>query len=218
MKTFLLYANQDFDWARPAPWNEKPLTQDLDLASILNSMSRADPYLRDIAGRVILHGLDDPAAIRSRQDVLRDCLAHPAVIRQLYDLVTDTLAGEKKIHTFAFLRSSTAILGRSIEVLEFMQERLRALRIIADTNAAVFSCDGFTRLFRSMTEQLGDDYLQTVADHLTRLRFRSGSGLLLSAQLGAGNHGRNYVLRMSRDEPSRWRRFTQDFFTPRTPW
>ena len=40
MKTFLLYANQDFDWARPTPWNEKALTQDLDLAAILDSMSR----------------------------------------------------------------------------------------------------------------------------------------------------------------------------------
>ena len=63
MKPFLLHRNTDFDWARPAPWNTSALTQDLDLATLLDTMARNDPYLRDVAGRVILAGLDDPAAI-----------------------------------------------------------------------------------------------------------------------------------------------------------
>ncbi|MEP6559607.1 MAG: DNA mismatch repair protein MutS [Nakamurella sp.] len=212
MKPFLLYAIQDFDWVQPEPWNEKALTQDLDLAAILDAMSKGDPHLRDIAARVILTGLDDPAEIRYRQDVLRDCLAHPSVIRELYDFILETVAGEKKIHTFAFMRSSSAILGRSIKVLEFMQERLRALRIVAESNAEVFFSAGFQALFHTLTEELGEEYLKAVSDHLTRLRFRYG--VLLSAQLGVGNHGRDYVLRDPGPDPSRWKRFTQDFFTP----
>ena len=193
MKPFLLYEAHDFHWTRAAPWGHQVLTQDLDLATLLDDMSGNDQYLRDVAARVILAGLDDPAAIRYRQRVLRDCLAHPAVIRQLYQLAADTVDGEKKIYHFAFSNSSTAILQRSIEVLEFLRGRLQELRVIAQTNAAGFASDGFAALFDMLTDHLSDDYLDAVADHLNRLRFRSG--VFISAQLGTGNHGRNYVLR-----------------------
>lgn len=212
MKPFLLYEAHDFNWTRAAPWGHQVLTQDLDLATLLDDMSGNDQYLRDVAARVVLAGLDDPAAIRYRQRVLRDCLAHPAVIRQLYQLAADTVDGEKKIYHFAFSNSSTAILQRSIEVLEFLRGRLQELRVIAETNAAGFASDGFAALFDMLTDHLSDDYLDAVDDHLNRLRFRSG--VLISAQLGTGNHGRNYVLRTPRFEPSRWQRFTEEWFTP----
>ena len=211
MKPFLLHRNTDFDWARPAPWNSSALTQDLDLATLLDTMARNDPYLRDVAGRVILAGLHDPAAIGYRQQVLRDCLAHPSPVRQLYHLAADTVDGENKLHHWAFVHSPNSVLHRSVEILQFLLTRLRSLRGIADSNAALFQSDGFVTFFGMIAEQLSDEYLGVLADHLQRLTFRSG--VLISAHLGPGNHGTDYVLRTARYEPSRWKRFTDRYLT-----
>ena len=40
MKAFLLYKDQDFDLQRKLPSNELALTQDLELETLFNAMSR----------------------------------------------------------------------------------------------------------------------------------------------------------------------------------
>ena len=63
--------------------------------------------------------------------------------------------------------------------------------------AAKFRSEGFTRLFGMFAKELDDEYLGIVEDHLRRLEFRDG--VLMSAELGKGNKGTNYVLRKPRD-------------------
>ncbi len=48
-------------------------------------------------------------------------------------------------------------------------------------------------LFRTLSSELGESYLRTIEGHLRRLDFRDG--VLMSAELGDGNVGANYVLR-----------------------
>jgi DNA mismatch repair ATPase MutS len=51
-------------------------------------------------------------------------------------------------------------------------------------------------------EELADDYFETIRRHLKQLRFQHG--VLVSAQLGAGNKGVNYVLRKPNPPQGNW--------------
>ena len=60
------------------------------------------------------------------------------------------------------------------------------------TTRIAFQSEGFTRFFAMLDAELDDAYFATVDEHLKRLRFRGG--VLISAQLGKGNEGTDYLL------------------------
>jgi DNA mismatch repair ATPase MutS len=60
-----------------------------------------------------------------------------------------------------------------------------------------------------LAAQLGDDYLQTIEQHLHRLRLRGG--VLLSGELGEGNHGTGYVLHEPPQTKRAWTQRLQDW-------
>ena len=59
-------------------------------------MAAGDRFLFAVGRTAVLCGSADPAVIRYRQDVLRDCQAHEAVVRELYGLAVDTLESARK--------------------------------------------------------------------------------------------------------------------------
>lgn len=85
------------------------------------------------------------------------------------------------------------LLHRSVGVLHIFVELLKKLRRIADTHSSKFHSEGFARLFDMFAQELNDEYLSIVEDHLQRLTFRNG--ILMSAELGEGNKGVHYILR-----------------------
>ncbi len=205
MKAFLMFAELDFDLQAQLPQNEPELSQDLELDTLLGAMSAGDRFMYDVAKLAVLSPLSDPDAIRFRQAVLADCLAAPAVLRRLYQLGLDAIAGERKFWS-AFQSSPQAILSRSVQVLEFFLGMLKELRAIADENQQRFRSDGFRRFFTMIGDELDDGYFELVERHLAMLRFKQGT--LISARLGAGDHGTGYVLRAQREQ--RWiERLTQ---------
>lgn len=56
---------------------------------------------------------------------------------------------------------------------------------------------GMVDLCAMLARELDDDYFATVDEHLERLKFKAGT--LMSARLGIGNRGKQYVLRAPRD-------------------
>ena len=60
-------------------------------------------------------------------------------------------------------------------------------------HAGQFESEGFTVLFAMLQKEFSDEYFASIQNHLTELKFRAG--ILLSAELGKGNEGTNYVLR-----------------------
>lgn len=201
MKAFLMHRDRDFDLQRPPPRNEPDLTQDLGLTSLLGAMARGDKFLYEIARTAVFSGPEDPDSVIYRQEVLRDCLAHPAVVRDMYDLAVEAIASEKKVWHSVFDHPDS-ILHRSIEVLELFIDALRKLRAFAEEQASQFCSEGFTTLFATLAKELDDEYFAIIADHLARLRFRGG--VLVSAELGSGNKGKNYVLRKPADTGRSW--------------
>jgi hypothetical protein len=192
MKALLMHPDQDVDLQRELPPHQAALTQDLELSTLFDAMAGGDQFLYEVAERAVLSSLQDPEAIRYRQQVLTDCLQQPAVIRELYGIAVEAIQRERKIWG-VFMHSPDTILHHSLQVLELFVGILKRLRAIADSQTGRFRSEGFRRFFAMLATELDDEYYLTVEAHLQELKFRRG--LLLSAELGKGNKGTRYVLR-----------------------
>lgn len=181
--------------------NDDDLAQDLELETVWNTMAAGDEFVYETAKRALLSSLRDPDAIRYRQELLADCLAHPTVVRQIYQLALEALESQKKAGGIAWARDRPdMILYRSVQVQRLQVDSLRRLRQIADEHAANFRSEGFGRFFAMLQQELADDYLAEVGQQLNELEFKHG--VLESAELGRGLAGRSYVVRRPRQR--RW--------------
>jgi len=226
MKAHLLYRNQDIDLQRPVPSNEDALTRDLALNTLFNAMALKDELVFAVVKNVIFSGLDnDVETIRYRQEILQDCLNRPAVIRELYALAVAAMETERKSYFWVLNHYPDSVLRWAVELLGHLLDSIKKLREMADLHAAQFASAGWRSFFAMLQSELNDDYIAHVQYHLEQLKFRHG--VLLSAGLGKGNKGSNYVLHLipgprSRDwEWLRWvvtrglRRFVRDEWVAR---
>ncbi len=200
MKAHLMYRDRDFDLDQPAPWGAEALTTDLGLRTIFSAMAGEDKFLLEVAEKATLASLRDRDGIVYRQDILRDCLRNPDVARKLYDFAFDTLENERK-NFWRWGSYPSAVLGGAVSILNMFVERLKTLRQIAVDERAKFRSEGFDAFFSMLLSELDDDYFAEIAAHLKQLRFPRG--VRLSAGLGPGNIGVNYVLRRN-DGPATW--------------
>lgn len=212
MNTFLMHKDRDFDLQRPLPLHHKPLAQDLELNILFNAMARGDQFLLDIAQKALLCGTDDLETIRYRQDILKDCLKNPAIIREMYQIPIDSGENKKLRWMGFFTRYPGGILKNAIEMMELFVGLLRHLRAIADEHFGKFESEGFRTFFTMIQKELDDEYFTTIEEHLKELKFRDG--VLLSATLGRGNEGENYVLRKPLEKQRSW---IKDIFTFNDP-
>jgi len=166
------------------------LAQDLELETVWAAMAGDSEFLYETAKRVTLTGLHTPEEIRYRQQVLADCLAHPDVVRQLYQIAIEALGFERQVGSFWKGAMPDWIVRRSVQVLELYVGSLRRLRQIADEHGEGFRSEGFRRFFAAVREELDDDYLETVEQHLHELRLKRG--VLVSAELSLGDKGAAY--------------------------
>ena len=213
MKAFLMYRDRDFDpqqllvrrekelrhnrgsdrsgvgtCGRLLPWNEEALRQDLGLDILFKAMAHGDNFLFEVAKVAVLSSLTDLDAIRYRQHVLADSLKNAQIVRDIYQIAIDAIEGEKKNYWSFFARYPAGILHRAVEVLQMFVGMLKRLRNIADQHADKFESEGFSRLFAMLRDELSDEYFVEIERHLSRLKFRHG--ILISAQLGKGNKGK----------------------------
>lgn len=201
MKAFLMYQDHDFDLQRKLPPHEQALTQDLELNTLFNAMALGDKFLFEVAKKAVLSGLDtDLDTIRYRQNILQDCLNNAAIVRDIYAIAVASIESERKF--YLGFRSPGTILYRSIQVLQMFVGMLKKFKQIADERADAFASEGFTAFFAMLNKELDDDYFASIQQHLKALEFRDG--VLISAELGQGNKGINYVLRKPPDKKQNW--------------
>jgi hypothetical protein len=195
MKVRLMYRDRDVDLERPLPATAAAVTADLELGTLLDALGGGDSYLRRLAERALLLGLETREEIGYRQDVLADCLRLPDVARRLYSLAVEGVETKQKARFFWFGDSPESMLDKSLSMLELLAGVLERLRALADEHEKDVRSEGFVRLFGALREELDDDYLAVVRDHLSTLQFRDG--VVLAAELGPGNRGAKFVLRRS---------------------
>jgi DNA mismatch repair ATPase MutS len=213
MKAFLMFKDRDFDLHRELPLHEQMLIQDLELHTLFNAMSLDDAFLFEVAKQAVLSSLhNSPSIILYRQAILKDCLQNEHIIRHIYDLSIEALASERKIYFGFFSKYPSAILSRSIEVLQMLVGVLKLLNNIANEHVDRFESEGFIRFFTMLKTELDTDYFASIQNHLKELKFRRG--VLMSAKLGAGNKGTDYRLRKPNDQNQTW---TERIFAQRPP-
>jgi len=196
MKAHLLFRDRDFDLQQKLPPNEEALTQDLELTTLFNAMALGDEFLLKVAKQTVLSSLNDLDTILYRQNILNDCLRNPSVVRDIYGIAVESIAKERKNYWGLSTHDYPEwILRRSTEVMRMFVGMLTRLRAIADEHGHEFGSEGFTTLFAVLNRELSDEYFAVVENHLRELQFRGG--VLVSAELGQGNKGTNFVLRRS---------------------
>jgi hypothetical protein len=166
-----------------------------------------------VAKKAILTSSDlDGETIRYRQDILQDCLRNPSVVREIYRLPLESIGKKRGSWMGIYTSYPGGILASANELLRMFVGLLRKLKKLADDHAHSFQSQGFRTFFAMIQQELDDDYFAIVEHHLRELQFRRG--VLLSAELGKGNEGTNYVLRLP-NPPQRGR--IERLLGPRKP-
>jgi len=202
MKAFLMYKDQDFDAPRVWLPNEQALTQDLELNALFNAMALSDEFLFEVAKKAVLTGGNDLDTIRYRQDILKDCLKNPAIVREIYQIPIDSIINKRKHWLYISTFHPSGVLSSSLEMMQMFIGLLKQLKRIADEHAEEFESDGFTAFFAMIKKELDDEYFANVEEHINELKFRAG--VLISAELGKGNGGTNYILRKPLGKSGSW--------------
>ena len=205
MKAHLLYRDRDLEAERALPANERALCDDLEVNTVLAAMARGDTFLLSVAKHVVLGGLQgDLDTILYRQAVLDDCVRHRTTIESMYRLAVEALETKRRQWLGILGTYPGGILSGAVSLLEMFMGMLATLRGIADEHAASFASEGFARLFEDLKAELTDEYLAVTRAYLAELRF--GDGVVVSAELGPGNAGTNYVLRPPPKKEPNWLR------------
>lgn len=192
MKPHLLFRDRDFEATTKVVGNAEALTQDLELDTLFAAMAGEDAFVLDVVRKVMLNPLTDVAAIRYRQDVLGDCLAHAALFREILELAKDTLTIERRT-SWGFLHYPDSVLRRSLEALELFVKALRQLRRTADEYGPAMRSEGLRTFFAELQRELTDDYFAEIQAHARELEFRDG--VFISAHPGRAGTGEDLVLR-----------------------
>ncbi len=218
MKCFLMYRDRDFELrylglargrdfefelGRGLPANRGILVQDLALDSLFEAMAGGDGFLFEVAKSAVLLGVqNDVDRILYRQAILSDCLENRSTVRELYELALEAVTRERKQHFSVFGNSPGTTLHRAVDVLQMFVEMLKRLRRLGRTEGGKFTSEGFVRFFAMLEHELGDDYFAVIEGQLKELKFRQG--VSISAELGKGGVGRNYVLREPQARDRDW--------------
>ncbi len=207
MRVRLLHPECDPELKPTLPWQlQDIIDDDLELRRVYQAMAGGDEFLLETAKRVVPLGVADPDVIVYRQRVLADCLANRPVVQQIYDIAVDGAEVRRKVFLGGLIsRNPESILRRSVRVLELLTENLKQLRSVCDEHGSQFRSAGFRQLVAMIAEQLSDDYLRRLDEHLSELALPRG--VLLSAQLGLGNKGERYMLHQP-PRRSWWERLT----------
>ena len=103
----------------------------------------------------------------------------------------------------------SGLLDTSVQRMAAFIDVLKLVRRLTDRHASQFRSEAFSRLCATLARELDDDYFALIDRQLNRLKFRYG--VLVSAGLGKGLKGVNYVLRRPLKTPGNW--FTRAYRT-----
>jgi len=194
MNVFLMHNDHDFNAKLNLPLNENAIVQDLELHTLINSMSLGDTFIFDVSKNTLLTGLyNNIDTILYRQNILKDCLRNSSIIRNIYKISGEANEYKKNSYFSIFNKFPSSILNTSLGLLRMFLDALYRLRNIADDNSNNFNSNGFINFFNMLKIEFNDDYLSYVKNILLELEFKKGT--LISSQLGDGNKGINYILR-----------------------
>jgi ABC-type lipoprotein export system ATPase subunit len=176
----------------PLPAIETMLCDDLELATLWNTMGGGDEFVYETVRRVVLSGVQDADVIRYRQAVLADCLANPEVARQMYGLALDALRNIRRAGSAHTNSGPAYMLARNVALLRQHITSVRRLRDLAVANAPRFKSRGLRRFADAIATELDDRYLAQLEAALNDLEFPGG--IVVTAGIGAEDATADFVV------------------------
>lgn len=79
------------------------------------------------------------------------------------------------ILVFLVLKTPTGVISESVSLLEMLVKILRKLRETANANIRNFHSEGFIRFFKMIQQEVWEEYLTDITQHLEELRFSRGT-------------------------------------------
>ena len=214
MNVFLLHKTQDIDLHKEFLWNEKELTQDLELDWIFKTMASEDEFLYEAARSTLFNGLkNNLETIKYRQDILKDCIEHDALILSIYDLTIQAIESRRNSWYNIFTKHPTSILSSSIGIMQIYLGILKELSKMSLEFAALFKSEGFIRFFRMTKAELTNSYFEEIENHLHILKNKEG--ILISYELGNANVGIHSSIHQPLDKKKNW---LQRIFNKKSPY
>ena len=170
------------------------LRRDLDLRTAVLGIAGRDDVIYDALMEQMLTPLLEPELLRWRHETLRDALEHPEEVMRLYRicLEADHLR-EGRVNWLQNYDVSTTYQGAVNYLLNF-STLLRLLRSLAEEYTPLFKSAGFLELFRTLREELSDEYLGGIQRELDGQKLVLVDGVLLSAGLNEALETVDYVM------------------------
>ena len=172
------------------------LIDDLELNALLEGISGGDGAVEASLRRTMFAPLHEPKLVEYRQEVLKDVMAHPAEVKSLYDIC---LEAEKRRKAADYWKTNyylTNTFTGAIDYILNFTKMLLSLRQLAEEYQPKFRSEGFLSLFRTLREELSDEYLKSIRDELSDVHL--SDGVFMSA--GLDSHLQTVGYRMHRRE------------------
>ena len=118
-----------------------------------------------------------------------------SAVKEIYDIAVEAIETKRTHWLGVFSHYPSGILYEAVRLLQMLMGVLAKLKRAANEHAGQFESEGFKTFFEMLKAELADDYFAVVEAQLKELQFKDG--VLVSAELGEGNQGVNYVLRKS---------------------
>lgn len=162
------------------PQAVQDLVQDLQLDVLLDAMAGSDTLVRSVARNALLSPLVSPAAVRYRQQVLADCLAHPEVPSSMYTIASRALEAERGIWWSPRFRPEM-VLDRSVRVLGAQLDILEELRSLVAEHGDALKSPGMRSFVTTVRAELDEAGMAGLRAQLAALNRREN--LLFTAAL-----------------------------------
>lgn len=172
------------------------LIDDLELGTLLENISDGDGVIEASLRRALFAPLHDPKLVEYRHEVLKDVMAHPEAVKSLYAIC---LEAEKRRKAADYWKTNyylTNTFTGAIDYILNFTKTLLSLRQLAEEYQPEFRSEGFLSLFRTLREELSDEYLNRIQNELSGIHL--SDGVFLSA--GLDSHLQTVDYKMHRRE------------------
>ena len=168
------------------------LRRDLDLRTAVQGIAGRDDVIYDTLMEMMFAPLLEPELLEYRHETLRDALAHPEETMRLYRICLEAdRMREGRVNWQQNYDVSTTYQGAVNYLLNF-STLLRLLRSAAEEYTPLFKSAGFLELFRTLQEELSDEYLESIKKELEGQKLVDG--VFFSARLNEALESVDYVM------------------------
>ena len=192
MKVHLLLPEGRVSPAEIPAMSRNALCRDLDLKTVARGIAGQDEIICETVLSALFVPLGDPALLRYRHEAMGDVLAHPEEAERLYGVCLEADRMRSGVASWLKNYDVSATYSGAVEYLLGFSVLLRQLRNLAAEFTPLFRHTGFLDLFRSLREELTEEYLESIRRELESQKLIDG--VFFSARLNESLETVDYVM------------------------